>query len=110
MDYFYKSCADALFQPLLEFPDFKNITGELAGLLVLALHLSIPGIDSQLTLTRERTNLYLHLCDLLSGFALQHSFRSHFFLLSSSIASHVASLLRAKDKHLRLGTYSSALM
>ncbi|GJE87442.1 hypothetical protein PsYK624_035250 [Phanerochaete sordida] len=87
MDYFYKHCVDVLFHPLLDLPDFKNVT------------------DANLTLSRERTNLYLHLCDLLSGFALQHSFRSHFFMLSSSIATRVASLLRAKDKHLRLAAF-----
>lgn len=87
MDYFYKHCVDLLFHPLLDLPDFKNVT------------------DANLTLSRERTNLYLHLCDLLSSFALQHSFRSHFFMLSSSIATRVASLLRAKDKHLRLAAF-----
>lgn len=54
-------------------------------------------------MSRERTNLFLYLCDLLSVFTLQHSFRSHFFILSSNIATRVASLLTARDKHLRLG-------
>jgi protein phosphatase-4 regulatory subunit 3 len=60
-------------------------------------------LDSDLILAREKTNLYLSLCDLLSIFALQHTFRSHFFMLTSSISSHVATLLSSKDKHLRLG-------
>ena len=59
--------------------------------------------DSNLILSREKTNLYLSLCDLLSTFALQHTFRSHFFMLTSNISSHVATLLSSKDKHLRLG-------
>jgi protein phosphatase-4 regulatory subunit 3 len=54
-------------------------------------------------LTRERTNLYLHLCELLCSFVLQHSFRSHFYVLTSNVATRVATLLRARDKHLRLG-------
>ncbi|KAI9507010.1 DUF625-domain-containing protein [Russula earlei] len=49
-----------------------------------------------------KTNLYLSLCDLLSTFALQHTFRSHFFMLTSGISSHVATILFSKDKHLRL--------
>ena len=60
--------------------------------------------EGTLSSSRERINLYLHLCELLANFALQHSFRSHFYMLSSNIASHVATLLSARDKHLRLGT------
>ena len=45
--------------------------------------------DGTLSTSRERTNLYLHLCELLASFALQHSFRSHFYMLSSNIANHV---------------------
>jgi hypothetical protein len=63
--------------------------------------------DSNLILTREKTNLHLSLCELLSTFALQHSFRSHFFMLTSAISSHVATLLSSKDKHLRLGQWPS---
>jgi protein phosphatase 4 regulatory subunit 3 len=59
-----------------------------------------------LILTRETTNLYLYLCDLLCNFALQHSFRSHFFILSSNIAARVASLLKTRDKHLRHGEFA----
>jgi protein phosphatase-4 regulatory subunit 3 len=62
--------------------------------------------DSNIILTREKTNLYLSLCDLLSTFALQHTFRSHFYMLTSGISSHVATLLSSKDKHLRLGQLS----
>lgn len=63
--------------------------------------------DSNIILPREKTNLYLSLCDLLSTFALQHTYRSHFFMLTSSISTHVATLLFSKDKHLRLGWFPS---
>jgi len=56
-------------------------------------------------MSKERTNLFLYLCDLLCNFALQHSFRSHFFLLSSNISTRIASLLSSRDKHLRLGVF-----
>ena len=62
-------------------------------------------VDTTFPLSREKTNLFLWLCDLLSNFTQQHSFRSHFFVLSSNIAPRVATLLRSKDKHLRLGAY-----
>ncbi|CAL1700107.1 unnamed protein product [Somion occarium] len=84
LDYFYKQCAEILFKPFFDLPEFKTMT------------------ETSLPLSRERTNLLLHLCELLSSFALQHSFRSHFYMLSSNVAVRVASLLRAKDKHLRL--------
>jgi protein phosphatase 4 regulatory subunit 3 len=106
MEYFYKHCVDVLFHPLLDLPEFKNVTGECI-LFSRDDRYPISNIpESTLTLSRERTNLYLHLCDLLASFALQHSFRSHFYMLSSSISSHVATLLRAKDKHVRLGMHN----
>ncbi|KAH9948743.1 component of IIS longevity pathway SMK-1-domain-containing protein [Amylocystis lapponica] len=87
LDYFYKQCIETLFRPFGDIPEFRNLT------------------ETSLTLSRERTNLYLYLCDLLSTFALQHSFRSHFFILSSNISPRVASLLSARDKHLRLAAF-----
>lgn len=87
LDYFYKQCAEVLFKPFFDLPEFKIMT------------------ETSLTLSRERTNLLLHLCELLSCFAMQHSFRVHFYMLSSNIAVRIASLLRAKDKHIRLGTF-----
>ena len=64
-------------------------------------------MDSEglLVTSRERTNLYLQLCELLANFIIQHSFRSHFYVISSSIAGHVATLLNARDKHLRLAAF-----
>ncbi|TFK55367.1 DUF625-domain-containing protein [Heliocybe sulcata] len=87
LDYFYKHCIDILFKPFGDLPDYKNVT------------------EPTLGLTREKSNLYLYLCDLLSSFAVQHSFRSHFYILSSNIAVRVASLLNARDKHLRLAAF-----
>ncbi|OBZ70243.1 hypothetical protein A0H81_09778 [Grifola frondosa] len=88
LDYFYKSSMDKLYRPILkDLPEFRSVT------------------EPTLSMSREKTNLYLYLCDLLSSFALQHSFRSHFFILATGISSRVAVLLRAKDKHLRLAAF-----
>ncbi|KAH9899446.1 DUF625-domain-containing protein [Cubamyces lactineus] len=87
LDYFYKFCIDVLFRPIHDVPEYKDVT------------------EPTLILSRERTNLLLYLTDLLSNFTLQHSFRSHFFILSSNVAPRVASLLRSKDKHLRLAAF-----
>jgi protein phosphatase 4 regulatory subunit 3 len=105
LDYFYKKCASSLYAPLLEnVPEHKNVTS-----------MSLPGIDPvigsftpltafPLELSRAHSDLYLYLCDLLCGFMLQHSYQSHFFVLGNNLASRVASLLYAREKHLRLGT------
>ncbi|RDX55399.1 DUF625-domain-containing protein [Lentinus brumalis] len=87
LDYFYKYCMDILFKPFQEIPEAKDVS------------------DPVFALSREKTNLFLWLCDLLSNFTQQHSFRSHFFVLSSNIAPRVATLLRSKDKHLRLAAF-----
>ncbi|KAI0711050.1 component of IIS longevity pathway SMK-1-domain-containing protein [Cerioporus squamosus] len=87
LDYFYKYCMDILFKPFQEIPEAKDVS------------------DPVFVLSREKTNLFLWLCDLLSNFTQQHSFRSHFFVLSSNIAPRVATLLRSKDKHLRLAAF-----
>lgn len=55
-----------------------------------------------LKLSRERTNLFLYLCDLLCNLAQYHIFRSHLYMLSSNVSTRVATLLSARDKHLRL--------
>ncbi|KAI0035668.1 component of IIS longevity pathway SMK-1-domain-containing protein [Vararia minispora EC-137] len=86
LDFFYKLCVHSLVKPIIDVPVYKQAS-----------------VDWISHLTREKTNLYLSLCDLLSTFVLQHSFRSHFFMLTSAISSHVATLLLSKDKHLRLG-------
>ncbi|KAJ3849444.1 component of IIS longevity pathway SMK-1-domain-containing protein [Lentinula lateritia] len=83
IEYFYKNCAQILFKPFSDLPDWKNVT------------------ESIYPLTREQTNRYVYLCDMLYNFSLQHQFRSHFYILSTNVVLKVASLLKAKEKHLR---------
>ena len=101
LDNFYKFCIDTLFRPFGDIPEFKTLTGKFLGCSESVCINTCA--EPRITMSRERTNLFLYLCDLLSVFTLQHSFRSHFFILSSNIATRVASLLTARDKHLRLG-------
>lgn len=102
LEYFYKTCVDILFRPFHDIPEFKSLTGKRAPQYSSFMDIEHRA-DPVLHFSRERTNLYLHLCELLANFAAQHSFRSHFYMLSSNIASRMGSLLSAKDKHLRLG-------
>jgi len=104
LDYFYKNCAGALYAPLLEnVPEHKNVTGMSLNSIRGALHLLIVFLAFPLQLSRAQSDLYLYLCDLLCGFLLQHSYQSHFFVLGNNLASRIASLLYAREKHLRLG-------
>ncbi|KAJ8473828.1 hypothetical protein ONZ45_g16156 [Pleurotus djamor] len=84
LEYFYNGiCIQTLARPFNDIPFWRDLK------------------EPSLPLTREQTNLYVYLCDLFCNFALQHSFRSHFLILSSNVSSRIASLLKARDKHLR---------
>ncbi|KAG2138099.1 Alpha/Beta hydrolase protein [Suillus bovinus] len=83
------SIAELLFKPFHDIPDFKTQT------------------EPVLKLSREKTNLYLYLSNLVCNFAQQHGFRIHFSMLSSNISACMASFLKAWDKHLHLGTSRS---
>ncbi|KIL70395.1 hypothetical protein M378DRAFT_156518 [Amanita muscaria Koide BX008] len=83
MEYFYKHCVHILFRPLQNLSEWKVIR------------------ESTLVLSREETNRFVYLCDLLFNFLLQHNFRSSFYVLSTGVMSRLATLFKAKDKHLR---------
>jgi protein phosphatase-4 regulatory subunit 3 len=85
MDYFYRHCIDILLKPLTNLPEWKNFK------------------ESIYTLTREETNRLVYLCDLLYNFIQQHQLRGHVHVTTSDILSRIATLFRAKDKHLRHG-------
>jgi protein phosphatase-4 regulatory subunit 3 len=107
LEFFYKHCIEILFRPFFtDVPEFKNLTGELVTPSTFTILYECLVVEPLFILSREKTNLYLYLCDLLCNFALQHSFRSHFYILSSNIAIRVSSLLRTRDKHLRLGRFA----
>ncbi|KAJ4479126.1 component of IIS longevity pathway SMK-1-domain-containing protein [Lentinula aciculospora] len=83
IEYFYKNCVQILFKPFYILPDWRNVT------------------ESIYPLTREQTNRYVYLCDMLYNFSLQHQYRSHFYTLSTNVVLKIATLLKAKEKHLR---------
>ncbi|SCV68346.1 BQ2448_467 [Microbotryum intermedium] len=81
LQYFYDHCAQTLLAPILKLPDSGSAP----------LELSVP-----------RIALCAHLCDLLCFFIAYHTFRSKYFVLSSSVATNVAKLFHTRHKHLRL--------
>ena len=111
LEYFYKDCVHILFKPLLELQEWKNCKGIYITIFISQLPLlthDVSFTEDVLALAREQSNRYVYLCDLLYNIILQHHFRSNFYVLSSNnILSRVATLLRAKDKHLRHGAFIS---
>ncbi|KAF5322390.1 hypothetical protein D9619_000547 [Psilocybe cf. subviscida] len=83
MDFLYKECIPILFRPFKDVSDWRSFQ------------------VSTLPLNREQTNRFVYLCDLLHNFLQQHSFRSHVFVITSDVLSRIATLFKAKDKHLR---------
>jgi len=83
MDYFYKDCVQTLLKPIVELPTCGTYK------------------EPILPLTREETNRFVYLCDLVHNLLQQHSFRSHFYIMSSNILPSIATLFKSKDKHLR---------
>ncbi|KAG6868759.1 hypothetical protein C0993_011028 [Termitomyces sp. T159_Od127] len=87
MDYFYKDCLGILFKPFFDLPEWRNVQ------------------ETVLPLAREETNRYVYLSDLMYNFVAQHHFRIHFYIISSNILVRLASLLKARDKHLRHASF-----
>lgn len=58
--------------------------------------------DPLMQLSVQQVALCGHLCDLLCFFVSHHTFRSKFFVLSSSLGTHVVKLFYTRHKHLRL--------
>ncbi|KAF8638593.1 hypothetical protein AX17_002134 [Amanita inopinata Kibby_2008] len=83
MDYFYKHCVHILFKPSQNLSEWRFVK------------------EPILALTREETNRFVYLCDLLYSFLMQHGFRSHFYTMSTGLMARLATLLKAKDKYLR---------
>ncbi|KAJ7246580.1 component of IIS longevity pathway SMK-1-domain-containing protein [Mycena haematopus] len=83
MEYFYRDCVNILFKPIINLPEWKDST------------------DPVLLLTREETNRFTYLCDLLYNFISGHNFRGYSFAASHQILSRVPTLFKARDKHLQ---------
>ncbi|KAG8956851.1 Platinum sensitivity protein [Tulasnella sp. 424] len=84
LQYFYDSCIMSLYRPIMDLPEFKAVTGPVYNI------------------SRDQSSLFLFLCDNLSNFVTQHSHRSQYFVLSTNISRRIATLLKSKEKHVRL--------
>ncbi|KAG8933667.1 Platinum sensitivity protein [Tulasnella sp. 417] len=84
LQYFYDSCIMSLYRPAMDLPEFKAVTAPVYNI------------------SRDQSSLFLFLCDNLSNFVTQHSHRSQYFVLSTNISRRIATLLKSKEKHVRL--------
>jgi protein phosphatase-4 regulatory subunit 3 len=87
-----------LFQPLKQ---LANRTARKWRSLVLIKTLLTLSLVNDLTF--QEVTLYSHLVDILTFFVRQHLFRTRNSIQSESLAPRVAQLLRAPQKHLKLG-------
>ncbi|KAJ7639366.1 component of IIS longevity pathway SMK-1-domain-containing protein [Roridomyces roridus] len=83
LDYYYKEPVHLVFQPIIDLPEWKKQT------------------DPLLPLTREETNRFTYLCDIVYNCISGHNFRGYFYVASSGILSRVPTLFKARDKHLQ---------
>ncbi|KAG9010898.1 Platinum sensitivity protein [Tulasnella sp. JGI-2019a] len=84
LSYFYDSCIGTMYKPLMDVPQCNAIT------------------TPMYEMSRDTATLFLYLCDNLSNWVTHHGHRSQFFLLTSCIAKRVATLLKAREKYVRL--------
>ncbi|TIB80591.1 DUF625-domain-containing protein [Wallemia mellicola] len=98
LSYFYDTCINSLFKPLLESPDIPLNEGKLMFqfLLISDGNVAPPQLDF------NQSTIALSLCDLLSFFVTNHQFRAQYFILQTPISKKLVQLLRVKQKHLRL--------
>ncbi|KAG8869734.1 Platinum sensitivity protein [Tulasnella sp. 331] len=61
-----------------------------------------PPVPPLYEMSRDAAALFLYLCDNLSNWVTHHGHRSQFFLMTSSISKRVATLLKAREKYVRL--------
>lgn len=84
--WFYEGDVDHLFSPLRTLPKVHTVQHN------TRIDLGPP----------QRSALISHLCSLLCHAVAQHTFRSQYFVITSSVTTHVGSLLFAREKHICL--------
>lgn len=93
LNWFYDGEVDHLFSPLKNLTPFKDLSQQmLNSRRATIIDLSSPA----------KSALFNHLCELLTFIMVHHHFRSQYWVISSDISMRVASLLFAREKHLRL--------
>lgn len=91
LNWFYDGEVDHLFAPLRRLHRVKDINSQDGH-----QYLRVP--------SASLSALYNHLCELLTFVTIHHNFRSQYWVISSEIGNRVASLLFAREKHLRLSS------
>ena len=95
LNWFYDGEVDHLFSPLKNLTTFKELSQQV--LLSNSKRATVIDITSP-----SKSALFNHLCELLTFIMIHHHFRSQYWVISSDISIRVATLLFAREKHLRL--------
>jgi len=95
LNWFYDGEVDHLFSPLKNLTTFKELNQQAA--LSNSKRATVIDITSP-----SKSALFNHLCELLTFIMIHHHFRSQYWVISSDISIRVATLLFAREKHLRL--------
>ncbi|KAG9019471.1 Platinum sensitivity protein [Tulasnella sp. 427] len=88
LQYYYDSIITTLYRPVLDLPEYRDYAG--------------PYTCAVYPISRDQSSLYLFLCDGLASFITQHGHRIQFFILHTNVSRKIATLLKAKEKHVRL--------
>ncbi|UZJ55095.1 hypothetical protein CBS101457_004415 [Exobasidium rhododendri] len=98
LNWFYDGEVDHLFSPLKNLTTFKELMSQQTSSSNSTKHrTNVIDITSP-----SKSALFNHLCDLLTFIIIHHHFRSQYWVISSDISIRVATLLFAREKHLRL--------
>lgn len=93
LNWFYDGEVDHLFSPLKNLTTYKELSQQVAN----SKRATVIDITSP-----AKSALFNHLCELLTFIMVHHHFRSQYWVISSDISMRVATLLFAREKHLRL--------
>jgi protein phosphatase-4 regulatory subunit 3 len=93
LNWFYDGEVDHLFSPLKNLTTYKELNQQVAN----SKRATVIDITSP-----AKSALFNHLCELLTFIMVHHHFRSQYWVISSDISMRVATLLFAREKHLRL--------
>ena len=100
-DYYSASCKK-LFKPLKDLIHREDSTFALSALISLLIETNVYTTVNNIPV--QDVALYVHLVEILSYFARQHTYRSKQFMVEDALSSRVAQLLSCPEKHLKLCT------
>ena len=72
------------------------------------MHRSLTGFHLVNDISFHEVQLYNHLVEIIMYLSRTHQFRSKFYIFTEDLASRIAQLLTAPQKHLKLSKHTRA--